>query len=174
MDIPPEHKFDDPADKWDAWQQEAMLVFNFDEGDLAMNRRGELSDKQKHRLMVNRNTGTIVMASVGLVFAIVFLVADSKSHSPHWWFAVGAFVVFGLIAMVLFWIGSRSFRRGMVHSVTGMITFRGGPRIDAMQIDGEGFPYLPSYERLFLPGVVYTIYFAPTDRPIMSVEIVRQ
>ncbi len=174
MDISLEDEPDDREDEWDAWQEEAMLVFNFDEDDLAMNRQGKLSETQRHRLMVNRNTGTVVMASAGLVFAILFPVPDSRSHAPHWWFAVGAFVVFGLMAGVLFWIGSRSFRSGIVESATGTITLRGWPRIDAMEIGGERFPYLPKYERLFLPDVVYTIYFAPTDRPIMAAEILKQ
>ncbi len=174
METPPQDELDDPADEWDSWQEAAMLVFSFDEDDLSMNRQGKLSEKQKHRLIVNRNRGTMVMASVGVIFAIVFLIPNSRTHAPLRWFALGSVVLFGLMAAVLFWIGSRSFRRGIVESATGTITFKGWSRIDAMEIDGERFPFLPYYERLFVPGVVYTNYFAPADRPIMSAEIVQK
>ncbi len=71
----------------------------------------------------------------------------------------------------MFWIGTRVFQPGTVERATGTVTFQLGARLASMDVGAMHFRFIGWYRSVFVPGVVYTIYYVPFDKSIVSVEV---
>ncbi len=154
-----------------------MQFFHFDEEDLATNRSGKLSDQQKQRFMLSTRLAVITALVGGVLMSAVMLGTwDSSSGPVPWWAVAMPIVLFVLMALVLFLVGRKVYGQGIVQSVRGTVTFKGWGFSEQrrLEIDGLRLPFKRKYKKLFLPGIVYTIYYAPSDGTIVSTEIVEQ
>ncbi len=152
-------------------QSRAMEMFHFNEEDLAMNRTGRLSDRQKRRFKANRDVGVVVWVLVGAVWTARLLAPSGTiSGRVDGWTVAGLDLAWALVAAALFWIGTRVFQHGTVDSVTGTVTFQLGGRIASMDVADMRFRFIGWYRSVFVPGVVYTIYYVRFDKTIVSVE----
>ncbi len=154
-------------------QSRAMEMFHFNEEDLAANRTGRLSDRQKRRFKTNRDVGLVVWVLVG-AFWTVRLLAPSGSASTgplvDGWTVAGLDLAWALIAVALFWMGTRVFLHGTVDSVTGTVTFQLGGVAASMDVGEMRFRFIGWYKTVFVPGALYTIYYVRFDKTIVAVE----
>ncbi len=153
--------------------------FKFTEEDLAFNRRGELSDKQKRRIAGYERGGKKLLISVGAML----LVPAAFLGAIMFFFDQGdnclGLMALGLLLVGLFLIVSQFFnspRSFKVLSVRGPARLEKGTMsrserayydlyINDKQFDGDG-----SMPNVIQAGTEYIVYYLSTTEDIVSVE----
>ena len=179
-----------------------MNYFKFDEADLAANRNGQLTDKQKSRLIKeDRRDRTwsvvgggflILIGLVGLVIAIAAGMAD-----PDWGFRIGFGLGFGCIWPVVWGgIGVTILRRAFskfqvqLERATGPVNIIKAERTSTstdsdgfthtshyfvyeLHIGGKSFDVQPNLADIMMQGDTYAVYFTEgSENDILSAELI--
>ena len=151
----------------------AMQIFLFDDNDLTLNRDGSLSDKQKKRFIYATRTATITLLLSGLLLSALLIWSWKKPLDEFpWIIPVLMITAFIIIAIYIYWLGSRVYRSGVVESVVGTVTFNKWPNEAFMQVDDESFRLTAKFREVFISGITYKIYYSPSDNTIISTEII--
>src|SRR6202142_740613 len=172
-----------------------ISYFNFDEADLAANRNGQFTDKQKARLVKEDKrdrTGSIIgggflilIALIGLVIAIAAGIAD-----PDWGFRIGFGLGFGCI-WPLVWGGigylllRRAFAKfqvqleraeGPVNIVEAVRTYGSNHShyfVHELHIGGKSFDVEANLADIMMQGDTYAVYFTEgSENDILSAELI--
>lgn len=156
--------------------QQIVARLRFDMDDLAQNRRGELSDKQKDLLRKGGRNGAYFC--VGLI--VIFI--------PILWFAandMGQFimlqtisvVLLGLFAVMSVRIMSKDADAGVVESIVGrpaIKTKMKGGKIRRVFFIGEREFSDKWLHSLLNENAVYRAYYAPKSGKLVSIEPARK
>ena len=161
------------ADSYVEIKRKAMQAFLFDENDLSVNHEGKLSDKQIRRFISSTRKAVVTFVLTGLILSVMFIWSLEKPLSRLVLAIPTLFVMsFAIIALYVYWLGSKVYKSGVVKYVVGMATFRNSYREKFLQVGGEYFRSNRKFREIFVPDVQYKIYYAPSDNTIVSVEIV--
>jgi hypothetical protein len=154
-------------------KRKAMQIFFFDDDDLPSNRDGRLSDKQKQRFITATRTITAVFVLSGLILSAVFVWTwEEPLDQLPWIIPALTAASFTVIAIYGYRLGAKVHKSGVVKCAVGTVTFKKWPDEPLMQIDGKYFRSNRKFREIFMSGIQYKVYYAPSDNTIVSVEIV--
>ncbi|MGA7193471.1 MAG: hypothetical protein WBW94_07545 [Anaerolineales bacterium] len=179
-----------------------MNYFNFNEADLQANRNGQLTEKQKGRLVKEDKrdrTGSIIgggflilIALIGVVIAIAAGAAD-----PDWGFRIGFGLGFGCIwplawGGVGYFILSRAFAKFQVQlkRAEGPVNIINAERtsthtdsdgfshtshyfVHELHVGGKSFDVEATLADVMMQGDTYALYFTEgSENDILSAELI--
>ena len=149
-----------------------MQVVLFDEDDLTANREGRLSANQKKRFIKGTRATILIFLLSGILLSALFVWAWEGPQEQLPW-VIPAFMLysFTIIGIYCYWIGSKVYKAGIVESTTGTAIFERRFGEMYLLIGGVYFRSHRWYRESFVPGVLYKIYFAPSDNTIVSIEV---
>lgn len=151
----------------------AKQIFFFDDNDLPFNRDGKLSDKQKQRFEMTTLAGTSMFIFSGLVLSALLVWTWEKPINQFpIIISVLGMVSFTIIGIYVYRLGSKLYKSGVVKCVTGTITFTKWQGESFLQIGDEYFRSNRKFKEIFIPDILYKVYYAPSDNTIVSIEIV--
>ena len=165
--------------------------FKFDESDLAANRTGKFSEKQKQKLEEELNksiSNGMRIAIISIVLAVIFLALSvllavlSISITPLWGWIIGT----GILMLICGAIGILALRRASIRkkiskNLSEDITKVEGPiSIEHARSSEDCFLYIGKEEfditekitTHMKDGDTYAIYYEIGDRTILSVELI--
>ena len=162
-------------------------AFKFRQSDLDANRRGSMSDRQKHALEKRFSRGVqlyqmIILHSVILLMGLVIVVWTQRGNPAYLSEAGLAFWLTLLVTsatIVIFTTLTVQHRRtlnqetetGNVQQLSGEIDLQPGTaRSRRLHIDGQTFKLDMQQADAFQTGQAYHLYISPRTRQILSAE----
>ena len=182
--------------------QKLMNYFKFDAADLQANQSGQVTEKQKARMIKDSRSGGIfgnpfalLFIFIGLVGFVIAVVAGISD--PDWTFRIGFGLGFGCI-WPLVWGGigvgilSRAFSRFQVKllRVMGPVNIIKAERTSTstdsdgfthtshyfvyeLHVGGQSFDVQSNLADIMMQGDTYTVYFTEgSENDILSVELI--
>jgi hypothetical protein len=159
-----------------------MDALDFDADDLAANRAGELSPRQRLRLTHQRRLqGWLLTLGLAMTLIALVLVLRVRLGGALVFWVGGAVTLwalgFGPAQSLFRWLGyDRDVKRGVVRSAEGRLTLSVKPGRRASQtltIGGQSWELGPLPKRVFQAfehGAAYRLYYAAGSRTILSAE----
>jgi len=163
--------------------QKLKQYFVFDESDLQMNRKGNLSEKQKLRFKALElgTTGKLIALAIGLAILIgtsqplISAVQSNKTTSPTSWIVAVVWLLVGLV--IDWWLLRRIMLQGkhQLAKVEGRaeIITTSGERNSIyyeLHVGGQEFSLDQGVTDAIVDGQTYTIYYRKPNNDILSVE----
>ncbi len=153
-------------------RRKAMQTFYFDDDDLPFNREGRLSDKQKQRFTTTTLVGTVAFVLSGIILSVVFVWVWEGSLDQFPWLIPALIIVsFTIIGIYVYRLGGKVYKSRIVKTAVGTAIFEKRLGEMFLQVDGVYFRSQKKFQEIFVPEVRYKVYYAPSDKTIVSVEI---
>jgi hypothetical protein len=147
-------------------------ALRFSEDDLALNRQGRLSERQRRRIVRSMAVWTVIVLALCLVVPPILIVA------VRMWQVGCVIAIILLLAggiLLLLRISARDLRSGMVLAVRGpvqrmMVSDGEGGRTYHYTVAGLRFMVSRAAYDALIPNLPYAVYYLPRGRALLSME----
>jgi hypothetical protein len=151
--------------------QELMRLIGYSETDLAANRTGTLSGRQKRQIRKNARTALLMFGMAGLCFAVMIGMTGKQPLTEMSVIITGLIGgSFAAIGIALYWLQRRDYHQGIVKCLVGTVKVLPHNPGFALCVGDQQLPILYDLGGLVEENIAYKVYYAPSDRRLVSLE----
>lgn len=152
-----------------------MKVLDFDMKDLAANRRGQMSDRQKERA---KKWGRIIMIAMPVVtvilVGIVLLIAPPPFNPSYLLWGGFAVVFFTLLGIYINYNARKGAEAGKVERITAVPQFKFRKNSVYLVADKKTFQVNHGVRKAMTPNELYHFYYIPATNSLVAAEPVQE
>lgn len=161
----------EPISNQELAQKRFMQVFKFDQDDLLANRKGNLGQSQKKRVLNQGILALSIVGFVGVLVAYIFLVfVDIPISKIPLEVVVGVILTLASMGTWFSWIYWKTYTLGTVDKLTGKVSWQSGRYSIYLCVGDRRVPVSMGIDGLFDQDGIYNIYYAPLIRLVVAVE----